>query len=70
MPTPVILDTDIGTDIDDCLALALLLGSPELQSQAVTCVYGDTVLRSRMTRKLLQLRGLGEIQYMPVHKNR
>lgn len=61
MPTPVILDTDIGTDIDDCLALALLLGSPELELQAVTCVYGDTVLRSRMSRKLLQLRGLGDI---------
>jgi purine nucleosidase len=61
MPIPVILDTDIGTDVDDCLALALLLSSPELQLQAVTCVYGDTTLRSRMAKKLLQLRGLGDI---------
>lgn len=61
MTIPVILDTDIGTDIDDCLALALLLSSAELELQAVTCVYGDTVLRSRMTRKLLQLRGVGQI---------
>ncbi len=61
MPIPVILDTDIGTDVDDCLALALLVSSPELQLQAVTCVYGDTSLRSRMAKKLLQLRGLDDI---------
>ena len=29
MTTRVILDTDIGTDVDDCLALAFILGSPE-----------------------------------------
>jgi purine nucleosidase len=61
MPISVILDTDIGTDVDDCLALALLVSSPELQLQAVTCVYGDTILRSRMVLKLLQLRGLLDI---------
>ena len=61
MPISVILDTDIGTDVDDCLALALLLSSPELQLEAVTCVYGDTTLRSRMVLKLLQLRGLNPI---------
>lgn len=61
MTVSVILDTDIGTDVDDCLALALLLSSPELQLEAVTCVYGDTTLRARMVRKLLQLRGLTDI---------
>jgi purine nucleosidase len=61
MPISIILDTDIGTDVDDCLALALLVSSPELQLQAVTCVYGDTILRSRMVLKLLQLRGLPDI---------
>ncbi len=61
MPIPVILDTDIGTDVDDCLALALLLSSPELELQTVTCVYGDTALRSRMVKKLLQLHGLANI---------
>lgn len=53
----VILDTDIGTDVDDCLALALILSSPELQLEGVTCVYGDVALRSRMVRKLLNLAG-------------
>ncbi|MEJ7653086.1 MAG: hypothetical protein WKH64_06975 [Chloroflexia bacterium] len=38
--TRVLLD-DIGTDVDDCLALAFILGSPELLLEGVTCVYGD-----------------------------
>lgn len=53
----IILDTDIGTDVDDCLALALLLTSPGVHLEGVTCVYGDVLLRSRMVRKLLNLRG-------------
>ncbi len=57
MPLPIILDTDIGTDVDDCLALALLLGSPEAELVGVTTVYGDVLLRSRMVLKLLRLHG-------------
>lgn len=53
-----ILDTDIGTDVDDCLALALILGSAEFVLEGVTCVYGDVELRGRMVRKLLALRGV------------
>lgn len=61
MPQRVILDTDIGTDVDDCLALALLLCSPELRLEGVTCVYGDVLLRARMTLKLLQLAGRPDV---------
>jgi len=57
----VILDTDIGTDVDDCLALAVLLGSPEVNLVGVTTVYGDVGLRARMIRKLLHLRGVGDV---------
>lgn len=57
MTVPIILDTDIGTDVDDCLALALALASPELDLLGVTTVYGDVFLRSRMVLKLLALRG-------------
>jgi purine nucleosidase len=57
----VILDTDIGTDVDDCLALAALLGSPEVELVGVTCVYGDVGLRARMVRKLLRLAGRSEV---------
>jgi purine nucleosidase len=57
----VIFDTDIGTDVDDCLALGVLLGSPEIRIEGITCVYGDVALRSRMVRKLLALRGKSDI---------
>jgi purine nucleosidase len=63
MAKRLILDTDIGTDVDDCLALALILGSPELELTAVTVVYGDVDMRARMVLKLLQLRG---VQGVPV----
>jgi purine nucleosidase len=61
MPTKLILDTDIGTDVDDCLALSLILASPELQLLGVTTVYGDVALRGRMVLKLLRLRGVSGI---------
>ena len=54
---PVLLDTDIGTDVDDILALVLLARAPELQLVGVTTVYGDTLLRARMTRHVLDLMG-------------
>ena len=55
--TRIILDTDIGTDVDDCLALALILyNSLEFSIEAITCVYGDVDLRARIALKLLQLR--------------
>jgi purine nucleosidase len=50
---PAVLDTDIGTDVDDLLALALLVAAPEMQLTGVTTVYGDTMLRARMTRMVL-----------------
>jgi len=55
---PIILDTDIGTDVDDLLALSLVLTSPELEFVGVTTVYGDVALRARMVRRLLTLRGV------------
>ena len=53
----VLFDTDIGTCVDDVLALAVVLGSPEVRLAGVTCVYGDVGLRARMVRKLLDLHG-------------
>jgi purine nucleosidase len=64
MPVRVILDTDIGTDVDDCVALALILGSPELSLEGITCVYGDVELRARMALKLLALAGRADIPVM------
>jgi len=64
MAIRTILDTDIGTDVDDCLALAFLLGSPEFRLEGITCVYGDVELRGRMVRKLLGLAGRSDVPVM------
>ncbi|UFU05430.1 nucleoside hydrolase [Ruania halotolerans] len=53
----VVLDTDLGTDVDDAMALALLLGSPEVELPAVTTVYGDTLLRARLVQRYAGLAG-------------
>lgn len=51
----VLLDTDIGDDIDDALALALALRSPEIELIGVTTVFGDTRLRARLAKHVLQV---------------
>jgi purine nucleosidase len=51
----VILDTDIGTDVDDALALALLLGSKDVDLIGITTVYGDAHLRSTIAMHLCSL---------------
>ena len=56
-PTPVIFDTDIGTDIDDAYALAALLYRPELEVLGVTTVSSDAVARARLAAKLLSIAG-------------
>ena len=54
-PVPVILDTDIGTDVDDAYALVLAARSPRINLLGVTTVYGDVSTRSAIARKLLLL---------------
>ena len=61
--TPILLDTDIGTDIDDAFALALVMRSPELELLGVTTVSGDTAARARLAAKLLWESGS---QFVPV----
>jgi len=58
---PIVLDTDVGTDVDDAFAIALAAKSPELNLKAVTTVYGDVHLRARMARKLLRLLGAADV---------
>ncbi len=55
----LILDTDIGTDVDDLLTLAMVPGLPSVVLDAVTVVYGDTDLRARMTAAACRRMGLG-----------
>jgi inosine-uridine nucleoside N-ribohydrolase len=51
--TKILLDTDIGTDIDDAWALGYVLKSPSLQLLGVTVGDGDTAARARLACKLL-----------------
>ena len=53
----VILDTDIGSDVDDALALAQLLGTLSVDLVGVTTVYGDTRLRARLASRLARAAG-------------
>ncbi len=57
----VVLDTDVGDDIDDVLALGLALSSPELKIVGVTASWGDTTLRARLLDRLLTETGHPEI---------
>jgi inosine-uridine nucleoside N-ribohydrolase len=52
-PELAILDTDIGDDIDDAFALALVLRSPELRLLGITTAFGDTELRARLLDRFL-----------------
>jgi len=54
---PVILDTDIGTFIDDTFALSQILATPELDLRLVVTASGDTVARARVAAKHLRLVG-------------
>lgn len=65
MPVKFILDTDIGTDVDDAWALALCLASCEIDLVGVTLVYGDLNVRSRIALKLFKLANRTDI---PVYK--
>jgi len=57
----VIVDTDIGDDIDDAFALALAVSSPRLEVIGVTTAWGDTDLRARLAARLLKAMGRDEI---------
>ena len=59
--TPVILDTDIGDDIDDTWALAMLLKSPELDMKLVTTTCGKAEYRAKVIAKLLTIAGRSDI---------
>jgi purine nucleosidase len=60
-PQLVILDTDIGDDIDDAFALALVLHSPELHLLGITTAFGDTGLRARLVDRYLSAVGRSDI---------
>jgi len=58
---PVILDTDIGDDIDDTWALALLLRSPELDLKLVVGDNQKGPYRAKLVAKLLEIAGRTDV---------
>ncbi len=57
----VILDTDIGTDVDDLLALIFIAKAPELCLEGVTTVHGDTLLRAKIARVACEMLGIPDL---------
>lgn len=53
----LIIDTDIGNDIDDALAVAFALKRPELQVLGITTVRGPVEDKARLARKIVRLSG-------------
>lgn len=64
MTIPVLFDTDIGSDIDDAVALAYLLAQPECDLLGVTTVSGEPHKRAALARALCRA---GKQPDIPVH---
>jgi purine nucleosidase len=69
-PEKVIIDTDIGDDIDDAFAIALALKSPELDILGISTTFGDTEARAKIVDRLLGEAGRTDIPVLagtPTH---
>ena len=51
----IIIDTDIGSDIDDAIALAFAMKRSDIKIEGVTAAYGNADLRAKLAKKLLML---------------
>lgn len=58
----IILDTDIGGDIDDHWALGMLLNIPEAEIELVLTSSGDTRYRTKVAAKFLQDVGRADVR--------
>ena len=61
MARRIVLDTDIGSDVDDALCLALGLAAPELEILGIVSIGNESRRRAQIARKLLELAGRTEI---------
>ena len=60
-PESILIDTDIGDDLDDAFAVGLALQSPELKIEGISTAWGNTALRARLVRRLLAETGRAEV---------
>lgn len=66
----VIIDTDIGDDIDDAFAVALALKSPELEILGISTTFGDTEARAKIVDRILGEAGRSDVPVLagtPTH---
>jgi purine nucleosidase len=61
---PVLLDTDIGSDIDDGIALAYLLAEPRCELRGVTTVSGGPRVRAALADAVCRAAGVTDV---PIH---
>lgn len=61
---PLLLDTDIGTDIDDAVALAYLLRQPRCELLGITTVTGEADKRAALADAVCRAAGRTDI---PIH---
>jgi purine nucleosidase len=61
VPEKIIIDTDIGGDIDDAFAVALALQSPEVSVLSVSTASGDTAARAKILDEMLGASGHANI---------
>lgn len=59
------IDTDIGSDVDDALALAYVLRHPGFELVGVSTVFGDVPLRTRIAEELLAIGGQNDVAVYP-----
>jgi purine nucleosidase len=62
--TPILLDTDIGSDVDDALALAYLLRQPRCDLLGITTVTGEPAVRAQLADAVCQAFGRPDV---PIH---
>jgi inosine-uridine nucleoside N-ribohydrolase len=60
----ILLDTDLGGDIDDALALAYLLKQPQCELVGITTVGGESEKRAALASALCYAAGQAAV---PVH---
>lgn len=61
---PVLFDTDIGSDIDDAVALAYLLSQPRCELLGITTVSGEPRVRAQLADAVCRAFGRKEV---PIH---
>jgi inosine-uridine nucleoside N-ribohydrolase len=65
LTTKIVLDTDIGSDIDDAVCLAYLLSQPQCELLGITTVTGEVEKRAMMASALCRVAGRGDIPIYP-----